>query len=106
MFLQNGMLEPWLESKGLAHATQLLVYFAVAKLGDDPIDGKTDVNPEGLTAVSGRWSEAVAVRLHAAGLSCKVGTPPDRHTSRSLLALLSLERMAGDSWSGQRLGFI
>jgi len=26
------------------------VYFAVAKLGDKPTDGKTDVNPEGLTA--------------------------------------------------------
>jgi hypothetical protein len=29
---------------------QVLVYFAVAKLGDQPTDGKTDVNPEGLTA--------------------------------------------------------
>lgn len=29
---------------------QVLVYFAVAKKGDPPIDGKTDVNPEGLTA--------------------------------------------------------
>jgi hypothetical protein len=29
---------------------QVLVYFAVAKLGDKPTDGKTDVNPEGLTA--------------------------------------------------------
>lgn len=26
------------------------MYFAVAKLGDKPTDGKTDVNPEGLTA--------------------------------------------------------
>ena len=77
VFLQNGMLEPWLESRGLAHATQLLVYFAVAKSGDDPIDGKTDVNPEGLTAVSGKWGEAVATRLHTAGLSCKVGTSSD-----------------------------
>lgn len=29
---------------------QVLVYFAVAKKGEAPIDGKTDVNPEGLTA--------------------------------------------------------
>jgi hypothetical protein len=29
---------------------QVLVYFAVAKLGEKPTDGKTDVNPEGLTA--------------------------------------------------------
>jgi len=32
---------------------QLLVYFAVAKQGDTPTDGKTDVNPEGLTAAYG-----------------------------------------------------
>ncbi len=45
---------------GLLHCTcvltssrpppQVLVYFAVAKKGDKPTDGKTDVNPEGLTA--------------------------------------------------------
>jgi hypothetical protein len=33
---------------------QVLVYFAVAKMGDKPTDGKTDVNPEGLTA-GGGW---------------------------------------------------
>ncbi len=31
-------------------AAQVLVFFAVAKKGDKPTDGKTDVNPEGLTA--------------------------------------------------------
>jgi hypothetical protein len=36
---------------------QVLVYFAVAKLGDKPTDGKTDVNPEGLTA---GWSSPAA----------------------------------------------
>lgn len=50
VFLQNGMLQPWLDSKGLSDSTQVLVYFAVAKQGDAPTDGKTDVNPEGLTA--------------------------------------------------------
>ena len=89
------MLEPWLESKGLAHATQLLVYFAVAKLGDDPIDGKTDVNPEGLTAVSGKWGDAVAARLHAAGLSCKVC-----HISNNSLLLLLLQHVIVNSWIG------
>lgn len=72
VFLQNGMLDPWLASRGLENATQVLVYFAVAKLGDLPVDGVTDLNPEGLTAASGKWAEAVAARLHAAGLSCKV----------------------------------
>ncbi|XP_002967967.2 uncharacterized protein LOC9631054 [Selaginella moellendorffii] len=72
VFFQNGMLEPWLEKRGLAEATQVLVYFAVAKLGDEPVDGKTDANPEGLTAACGKWAAAVAARLHAGGLSCKV----------------------------------
>lgn len=48
------------------------MYFAVAKAGDAPTDGKTDVNPEGLTAAYGPHAEAVAARLHAAGLSCAV----------------------------------
>ncbi|CAL5375484.1 unnamed protein product [Camellia sinensis] len=68
----NGMLEPWFQSKGLGDADQVLAYFAVAKLGEPPIDGKTDTNPEGLTAVFGKWASAVASRLRAGGLSCKV----------------------------------
>ncbi|CAH9075786.1 unnamed protein product [Cuscuta epithymum] len=66
------MLEPWFQSKGLGDADQVLAYFAVAKLGEPPIDGKTDTNPEGLTAAYGKWGSAVASRLHAGGLSCKV----------------------------------
>ncbi|XP_041020995.1 uncharacterized protein LOC121262539 isoform X2 [Juglans microcarpa x Juglans regia] len=68
----NGMLEPWLQSKGLSDADQVLAYFAVSKLGEAPVDGKTDTNPEGLTAAYGKWASAVAARLHAGGLSCKV----------------------------------
>ncbi|KAG0504356.1 hypothetical protein M758_6G024300 [Ceratodon purpureus] len=56
----------------IADATQVLVCFAVAKLGDPPLDGKTDTNPEGLTAATGKWAAATAARFHAAGLSCKV----------------------------------
>ncbi|OMO73905.1 hypothetical protein COLO4_26789 [Corchorus olitorius] len=72
VFFQNGMLEPWLQSKGLDDADQVLAYFAVSKLGEPPIDGKTDTNPEGLTAAYGKWASAVATRLQAGGLSCKV----------------------------------
>ncbi|CAO2842050.1 unnamed protein product [Amaranthus hypochondriacus] len=72
VFFQNGMLEPWFQSKGLCDADQVLAYFAVSKLGEPPIDGKTDTNPEGLTAAFGKWSSAVADRLIAGGLSCKV----------------------------------
>ncbi|KAG5523193.1 hypothetical protein RHGRI_035119 [Rhododendron griersonianum] len=72
VFFQNGMLEPWFHSKGLGDADQVLAYFAISKLGEPPIDGKTDTNPEGLTAAFGKWASAVAARLHAGGLSCKV----------------------------------
>ncbi|XP_038986999.1 uncharacterized protein LOC103722041 isoform X2 [Phoenix dactylifera] len=72
VFFQNGMLEPWLESKGLSDANQVLAYFAISKLGEAPVDGKTDTNPEGLTAAYGKWASAVATRLHNGGLSCKV----------------------------------
>lgn len=72
VFFQNGMLEPWFQSKGLGDADQVLAYFAVSKLGEPPIDGKTDTNPEGLTAAYGKWASAVAARLHAGGLTCKV----------------------------------
>lgn len=54
---------------------QVLVYFAVAKKGEAPIDGKTDLNPEGLTAAWGLHAEAVAERLKSNGLSCST---PDR----------------------------
>ncbi|KAL6537592.1 hypothetical protein OROMI_026126 [Orobanche minor] len=72
VFFQNGMLEPWFRSKGLGEANQILAYFAVSKLGEPPIDGITDTNPEGLTSAYGKWASAVAGRLRAGGLSCKV----------------------------------
>lgn len=72
VFFQNGMLDPWYESKGLIDANQVLAYFAISKLGEAPVDGITDTNPEGLTAAYGKWASAVAGRLNAAGLSCKV----------------------------------
>ncbi|XP_020593794.1 uncharacterized protein LOC110033954 isoform X2 [Phalaenopsis equestris] len=72
VFFQNGMLDPWFESRGLGDANQVLAYFAVSKLGESPTDGKTDTNPEGLTAAFGKWASAVAARLHGGGLSCKV----------------------------------
>jgi len=77
VFLQNGVLQPWLEKKGLQKCTQMLAYFAVAKLGDPVTDGKTELNPEGLTSITGKWGEAVAQRLHAQNLSCHVLSKED-----------------------------
>ena len=64
--------QPWLEKQGLQNCTQMLAYFAVAKLGDPVTDGKTELNPEGLSSITGKWGEAVAQRLHAHDLSCHV----------------------------------
>lgn len=72
VFIQNGMLQPWLDARSLGDATQVLVFFAVAAKGDAPIDGRTDVNPEGLTAAHGPHAAAFAARLKYHGLSCKV----------------------------------
>jgi hypothetical protein len=72
VFLQNGMLQPWLDARGLGDNTQVLVYFAVAKLGDKPTDGVTELDPAGLTAAHGPHAEAVAARLAAGGLCCRV----------------------------------
>lgn len=71
-FLQNGMLGPFLASHGLEDATQVLVYLAVAKLGEAPTDGITDTNPEGLTTATGKWADAFKARLAQANLTCHV----------------------------------
>jgi len=72
VFLQNGMLGDFLAEKGLPDASQVLVYLAVAKLGEKPTDGITDVNPEGLTTSTGKWAAAFQARLAKGGLTCHV----------------------------------
>lgn len=74
VFIQNGALMPFLEKELGADTefTVLLVYFAVAKKGEAPIDGKTNTDPDGLTAVNkvGKWSGEVKKRLQSSGLAC------------------------------------
>jgi hypothetical protein len=72
VFIQNGMLQGWLDARGLGRNTQALIFFAVAKIGDKPTDGITDTNPDGLTAVHGKHAQLFAERLRGAGLSCHV----------------------------------
>ena len=71
-FLQNGMLGPFLEAQELNEATQVLMYVAVAKKGEEPTDGITDANPEGLTTATGKWADAFRARLVNQGLTCHV----------------------------------
>jgi hypothetical protein len=72
VFLQNGYLDAFLESKGLLENTQVLLYLSVPAKGVEPVDGVTSVNPEGLTAATGEWAQAFADRLDALGLKCNV----------------------------------
>jgi len=72
VFLQNGYLDDYLESKGLIDNTQSLLYLSVPALGVDPVDGITSVNPEGLTAATGVHAQALANLLGSLGLKCNV----------------------------------
>ncbi|CAK9085972.1 unnamed protein product [Durusdinium trenchii] len=76
VFVQNGVLMPFLDRQlrpGLP-VTILLVYFAVAKKGEPPLDGKTDTDPEGLSAVNagGKWAREVHWRLTSSDLACRI----------------------------------
>ncbi|CAJ1399476.1 unnamed protein product [Effrenium voratum] len=80
VFVQNGALMPFLDKElrpGLP-ITILLVYFAVAKKGEAPLDGKTDTDPEGLTAVNagGKWAREVNWRLTSSDLACRILRKP------------------------------
>ncbi|KHN31626.1 hypothetical protein glysoja_045741 [Glycine soja] len=52
-------MESWLESKGLEDANQVLAYFALSKIGETPIDGRTDTNLEGLI-LTWLWAKIIA----------------------------------------------
>lgn len=105
VFIQNGMLQPWLDARGLGGNTQVLVYFAVAKKGEAPTDGKTDVNPEGLTAACGEHAQAFAARLHTTGLSCKVlGEAEFRKAMLEKLVWISAFMLVGARHGGCTVG--
>lgn len=76
IFVQNGVLMPFLRKqlKPDLPLTISLVYFAVAKKGEPPLDGKTDTDPEGLSAVNagGKWAREVHWRLTSSDLACRI----------------------------------
>ena len=77
VFMQNGYLDEFLESKGLLANTQVLLYLSVTAKGADAVDGVTSVNPEGLTAATGLHAQAFADRLAALDLKCNVVSSKD-----------------------------
>lgn len=72
VFIQNGMLEKLLRRHDVSDNTKANLYFAISKMDETPIDGVTDLDPEGLTAVCGKWEGAFHERITNAGLSCKI----------------------------------
>ena len=72
VFLQNGYLDNFLQSKGLMDNTQVLLYLSVAAKGVDAVDGVTSVNPEGLTAATGEHAQAFSDLLASLNLKCNV----------------------------------
>lgn len=77
VFMQNGYLDDFLASKGLQDNTQVLLFVAVAALGEAPTDGITAVNPEGLTTATGVHADAFKARLSSRGMKCNLVTPED-----------------------------
>lgn len=77
VFMQNGYLDDFLQSKGLMDNTQVLLFLSVTQKGAPAIDGVTKMNPEGLTAATGEHAQAFANRLTALNLKCKVITPQE-----------------------------
>ena len=72
VFLQNGYVQNFMNHFGVGDNTQALLFFAVTKAGAKPIDGVTTVNPEGLTAVTGKHSADFAGRLSELNLKCNI----------------------------------
>ncbi len=79
IFVQNGMLQTWLEQQALDFSTQVLLYIAVARVGDEPVDGARSV-------VTGPRSADVIDLMKALNLSC-------REVTKSQFLLEMLEKL-------------
>lgn len=64
VFVQNGMVQPWLAENDLAGCTQGVLYVAVTHVGAEPVGGGTSV-------FNGRWSGPIAKLLRAGGIPAR-----------------------------------
>jgi hypothetical protein len=71
VFWQQPYIEPLLKRYAMTENTQVNAYFYINP-GRKPVDVTTDLQPEGLTTVTGKWAVAVTQRLARAELSCKL----------------------------------
>ena len=61
VFVQNGMVQPELQRRGLGDCTQGVLWVAVPKKGDPPVPG-------GASAFCGPWADTIARLLDAHGV--------------------------------------
>lgn len=80
VFVQNGMLRPWLAEQGLATATRGILFFAVQAKGDAP-------EPGGASPFCGPKAAAVVDWMLAHGL-------PAKEVSPTRFAQIELEKLA------------
>lgn len=73
VFWQAPQIEPLLKRRAMTENTQVCAYFHIPEIDAKPKDVTitTDLEPDGLTSVTGKWSSAVIQRLARAELSCK-----------------------------------
>ena len=64
IFIQNGMLQTWLSENQLQTTTQALLYVAVSKIGDQPVDG-------GRSVVTGKHAPTLCLLMQSLELSCQ-----------------------------------
>ena len=79
IFVQNGMIHSWLQDHSLSSCTQALLYFAVSKRGEAPVDG-------GGSVVCGPRANEFAALLRAGNIQCSVVQPNE-------LLALSVEKL-------------
>lgn len=65
VFVQNGMVQPWLRARGLGDNTQGVLYVAVPKVGAPPVPG-------GPSVFWGPWAEPVVTLLDQGGVDAAV----------------------------------
>lgn len=73
VFWQAPQIEPVLKRCAMTENTQVCAYFSIAAVGAKPRDLAiaSELAPDGLTSVTGKWASAVMQRLARAELSCK-----------------------------------
>lgn len=106
VFMQNGMIEPLLKRYALWDEVTLAnIYFALTKKGGDPIDGRTDMHPQGLTNATGKWATALSQRLEKADLTCNVVNKRDcRRSMLDKLIWISSVMLIGSVHGGIPVG--